>query len=181
MALSKKKLATKTRSERVGVSLYFEGTKFIAKLVKRVTGRRYADAAMLVESAFQEVFGTLQHVAGTTTWAKSAADPDKADEVFRRLSLSDEVLSLTFNRPKRVIIPTPKKAARTSKGDRHAVEVLKREVFGDGLALGVDGSIKDAEKSINNLEERLRKERLALDGLKTKREKLLETIARLDG
>lgn len=166
---------TKTKNEGpVGLTLYFEGTKFIAKLVKRVAGRRYRQVGDIIEGAFNAVFGDVDHVSGSTSWYKKVVTAEEADEVARRLRLCDEVLSVVYSPP-----AIRKKNARPSV-NRAAIEVLKTAIHGDGRSLGVEGSIADAERSINNLQESLRREQNALEGLKARREQLLETIRSLE-
>lgn len=183
MALSKKKLktATKTADGPVGLTLFFEGTKFIAKLVKRVEGRRYTQVATIIEGAFNDVFGDVDHVSGSTSWSKAVVTADEAEEVSKRLRQFGEVLSVSYGAPGagRSVAPPLKPARNKNKA---AINVLRSAVFGDGtLSMGIDGEIADGEKRINNLAEELRRAQNALEGLKVKRANLLESIRGLGG
>jgi hypothetical protein len=169
----------------VGLTLYFEGAKFIAKLVKRVSGRRYTQVASIIEGAFNDVFGTVTHVDGSTSWSNRLTTQDEAQEVVKRLRNYGEVLSIVYNgAPKthqKAAEKLPPKLARTAKGDRLAVEILKKALHGDGLVLGLDGEIQDADKSINNLTKSLEDAKNRKAGLEAKRDSLKATIERMGG
>lgn len=175
---------TMTRTARpTGITLFFEGTKFRATLVK-FDKVRYKKVADIVETAFKRAFGdNYKHTHGTREWSKDGADPDRADMVASHLGNFPEIISPTYDqteRPGKMFAAEALAGVKKSRKNKAAIEVLKRAVAGDGLALGIDGSIADCERSINNLQESLRKEQLALEGLRAKRSQLLETIKSLE-
>lgn len=176
---------SKTTEGPVGLTLYFEGAKFIAKLVKRVSGRRYTQVANIIEGAFNDVFGAVTHVDGSTSWSNRVTTNDEAQAVVDRLRNYGEVLSIVYNGAKNATPKqaekTHKKLARTAKGDRLAVEILKKALHGDGIMLGLDGEIQDADKAINNLTKQLEDAKNRKAGLEAKREALKATIERMGG
>lgn len=185
-------MATKMRKKSdgpTGITLFFEGTKLRATLVK-FDKVRYRKVADIVECAFKRAFGDgFTHKRGTREWAKDGAAPDQADTVAMHLSNYPEVLSVTYDqsdRPgpmfKTAAMAGVKKLRRETRANKAAVDVLRRAVFGDGtLSIGIDGEIVDSEKRINNLSEELRRAQNGLEGLKAKRAQLMETIRSLGG
>ncbi len=183
MATRKSKMGDDAGRGAVGLTLFFEGTKFVAKLVKRVEGRRYTQVATIIEGAFNDVFGDVDHVGGSTSWSKAVVTSDEAEEVSKRLRQFGEVLDVSYGaimakRSKRAAVAPPTKPVRNK--NKAAIDLLKQAI-GDGLALGIDGSIADSEKAINNYQESIRREQNALEGLRSKREQILETIKSLGG
>lgn len=175
--LTKKTLKTKTDGP-VGLTLYFEGTKFIAKLVKRGDCRRYRQVGDIIEGAFNAVFGSVDHVSGSTAWSKKVVTADEADEVAKRLRLCDEVLSIVYS-PAAI----SKKKARPSKSpDSDAIEALKQLVLGgEGIGGSLNDDIKQCEDGIAQYEERLKGRRAELEQLVSRRNRILETVKRLGG
>jgi len=183
-------MATRTlkKSDKpTGITLFFEGTKFRATLVK-FDKVRYKKVADVVEVAFRRAFGDMfAHKRGTREWSKEGADPERADQVAVYLKNFPEIISVQYDQTDRPSGPFSSvtravaavKNARSKCSDRVAIEVLKQAVDGDGL--GLNGAIRDAEKRINNLQEETRRAENELAGLKAKRDQILATIERLSG
>jgi len=158
-------------TKKVPVSLYFDGTSFVAKLVKRVPGPNYKMAGDQIEAAFKFAFGVEStHKRGTTTWEKEGADPDRADIVAQRLSHFEEIMSVTY-------VPPPPKTAKAPESEGHdsAVEVLRERVR------DLEMDIKDSKENIKKFHKQLTEEAEALEAQRLRRRQLLETIKALGG
>jgi hypothetical protein len=181
MATTKKRARAKSDG-RVGVTLYFDAHRFHAKLVKRVPGSRYKEAATIVERAFDEVFsGSYAHRRGTTSWSKRGATLDEADLIARRLSNFEEVLSVTQGFESRPEKEPPVPAWVKVPKSNAALDLLRRAVTGDAIRGGLDSDISDTHAAIARTELQLESMREQLKFLEERRAQVLETIEQLGG
>lgn len=161
---------TAKKTKRVGITLFFDGPRFVAKLVKRVKDGRYASAGGVVERAFEDVFGTYEHKHGSPMWAKDGATVDQANLISARLSLHDEYIDVAYTRP----------AAHDPAEHGVAIQALKDELE-TPLGRGLIPEAKELQERIERLEKDLETARTRLASNRARRSALEKTIAALGG
>lgn len=166
-------MGTKTtakRLKRVGITLYFDGPIFVAKLVKRVKDGRYTAAGDVVERAFEDVFGTYEHKRGSASWSKEGATTEQANLISARISLHDEYIDVSYTRP----------AAHDPAEHGVAIDALKQELS-NSMGRGLDQEIKDLEERIERSTKDLETARTRLASARVRKAAIEKTIATLGG